>query len=64
MSPFPIKQDLELRVRSRGVRVEERVALLATLLAESGEPTGPLERREELLEAVRAAARKVREALP
>lgn len=62
MSPF--SQELEVRVRSRGVRVEERVALLATLLAESGEPTGPLARREELLEAVRAAARKVREALP
>ena len=64
MSPFPIRQDLELRVRSRGVRVEERVALLATLLTEPGEPTGPLDRREQLLEAVRAAARKVREALP
>ena len=62
MSPF--SQELEVRVRSRGVRVEERVALLATLLAESDEPTGPLARREELLEAVRAAARKVREALP
>lgn len=62
MSPF--SQELEVRIRSRGVRVEERVALLATLLAELGEPFGLLERREELLEAVRAAARKVREALP
>jgi len=62
--PVFMREDLEPRIRSRGLRVEERLALLATLLTEPGEPTGPLDRREQLLEAVRAAARKVREALP
>ena len=53
--PVFMREDLEPRIRSRGLRVEERLALLATLLTEPGEPTGPLDRREQLLEAVRAA---------
>jgi hypothetical protein len=62
--PVDLAEDLEARVRERGVRVEERLALLRALLAETSGAAGLTGRREALLEAVRAAARRVRESLP
>jgi hypothetical protein len=59
-----LRDDLERRVRSAAVRVEERLALLR-ILAEDPEAASTLARRRaELLEAVRSAARSVRESLP
>jgi hypothetical protein len=55
-----LQEELEARVRERGVRVEERLALLQALVSD---PNGALElvaRREALLDAVGAAARRVR----
>ena len=49
--------DLEQRIRDRGVRVDERLALLHALRA--GEDLGP--RREGLHRAVRDAARRLLE---
>ena len=59
-----IEKELEARVRERGVRVEERMALLR-LLAEDGDPGAERLRRRiaELEERIRAAAGKVRGAL-
>ena len=48
-------EDLEQRVRERGVRVDERLALLQMLRA--GEDLAP--RREALRRAVREAARRL-----
>ena len=59
-----LKDDLEVRIRARGFRVDERIALLAALVGGRDEAIDPLQRGEELLQAVRAAARKVRESLP
>ena len=54
--------DLEERIQARGVRVDERLALLRTL----GNPEGPEELRrhiESLKQRMEAAASKVRGAL-
>jgi len=57
-----LSADLEDRIRARGVRVDERLALLRAL----AEPEGPdeLRRRIEILkQRMESAASKVREAL-
>lgn len=55
--------DLEQRIRDRGVRVEERIELLRLLRSNSAEERAVTERRAELLEEIRRAAGKVREEL-
>lgn len=52
-------QDLERRIRDRGVRVEERLALLR-LLAQPDAEKQLAARREELLAAVKRAADKLK----
>ena len=52
-------EDLERKVRERGVRVEERLELLR-ILAESDAASKLAARQEELLAAVRAAASKLK----
>jgi hypothetical protein len=53
------REDLERRVAGRGVRVEERLALLKVLAqADAEKELGA--RREALLEAVRRAGEKLR----
>ncbi len=59
-----LKDDLEARIRARGFRVEERLALLAALVGGRDEAIDPLQRGQALLDAVRAAARNVRKSLP
>jgi hypothetical protein len=59
-----LREDLEARIRERGVRVEERLALLRALVSEQNGAADIARRREALLEAVRAATRRVRESLP
>lgn len=54
---------LEQRVRERGVRVEERLALIDHLRRADGEASLAQE-RQRLLRGVDEAARRVREALP
>ena len=57
-----LRVDLEERVRARGVRVDERLALLRTM----AEPSGPEElhrRIESLKQRMEAAASSVRGAL-
>lgn len=51
--------DLERRVRERGVRVEERLALLRVLAAADAEAQLAA-RREELLQNVRRASDKLK----
>jgi len=51
--------DLERKIRERGVRVEERLELLR-LLAESEASAKLAARQEELLAVVRAAASKLK----
>lgn len=53
------QDDLERKIRERGVRVEERLELLR-ILAESDAPPKLAARQEELLAAVRAAASKLK----
>jgi hypothetical protein len=59
------REEIERRIRERGVRVEERLELLDRVLeSDGGAAEARLrERREQLLAAVRGAAGKVREAL-
>jgi len=52
-------EDLERRIRERGVRIDERLALLALL--RSGEEDALTARRSVLLDATRKAARRVRD---
>ena len=52
-------EDLERKIRERGVRVEERLELLR-VLGESDAASKLAARQEELLAAVRAAASKLR----
>ena len=52
-------EDLEKRVRERGVRVEERLAWLRVLAANDAEAQLAA-RREELLATVRRAADKLK----
>ncbi|MFN0007260.1 MAG: hypothetical protein ACKVXR_05080 [Planctomycetota bacterium] len=52
-------EDLERKIRERGVRVENRLELLA-ILAETDAPSKLSARQEELLAAVRAAASKLK----
>ena len=57
-----LSADLQDRIRARGVRVDERLALLRAL----AEPEGPEELRrriETLKQRMESAASKVREAL-
>jgi len=57
-----LQEDLEERIRSRGVRVDERLALLRTL--EEPEGADEIRRRiESLKQRMEAAASKVRGAL-
>jgi len=57
-----ITTELEARVRERGVRLEERLAVLRLLAESDGEEK--LRRRvAELEQRIREAARRVREAL-
>ena len=51
-------EDLEKKIRERGVRVEERLEILR-LLAEGDAAAKLAARQEELLAAVRAAASKL-----
>ena len=51
-------EDLEKKIRERGVRVEERLELLR-VLAEGDAAVKLAARQEELLAAVRAAASKL-----
>jgi hypothetical protein len=53
------REDLERRIRERGVRVEERLALLELLTRADGEDE-LAERREALLERARKAGEKLR----
>lgn len=59
-----LREELAARVRERGVRVEDRLALLQALVSEPNGAADLMRRRELLLEAVRAAVRRVRESLP
>ena len=52
-------EDLEKKLRARGVRVEERLELLR-LLAETDAEARLSARQEELVAAVRAAASKLK----
>ena len=52
-------EDLERRIRERGVRVDERLALLA-ILAQADAETKLRAMQEELLAAVRANANKLK----
>jgi hypothetical protein len=52
-------EDLERKIRERGVRVEERLELLR-VLGESDAAPKLAARQEELLAAVRAAASKLK----
>jgi hypothetical protein len=52
-------EDLEKKLRARGVRVEERLELLR-LLAETDAEARLTARQEELVAAVRAAASKLK----
>jgi hypothetical protein len=52
-------EDLERKIRERGVRVEERLELLR-VLAETDAQATLAARQEELLAAVRAAASKLK----
>ncbi|HTF86947.1 MAG TPA: hypothetical protein VK843_00965 [Planctomycetota bacterium] len=52
-------EDLEQRIRERGVRVEERIALLRVLEQTDAEAQLAA-RREELLASVRKAADKLK----
>jgi hypothetical protein len=54
-------QDLERRIRERGVRVEERLELLRLLAAGSEGLETLVARRRRLAEAVRAAGEALRE---
>ena len=51
--------DLERKIRERGVRAQERLELLR-ILAEADAPAKLSARQEELLAAVRAAASKLK----
>ena len=55
-------EELEKRIRARGVRVRERLALLR-LLAEEDAADRLAERRDHVLEELRARARALREEL-
>lgn len=52
-------EDLERKIRERGVRVPDRLELLR-ILGESDTPSKLTARQEELLAAVRAAASKLK----
>jgi hypothetical protein len=52
-------EELERRIRERGVRVDERLALLA-VLAQSDAETKLRALQEDLLAAVRATANKLK----
>lgn len=57
--PMDSLEDLERRIRERGVRVEERLALLGVLAAADAEAQLAA-RREALLQAVLRASEKLK----
>ncbi len=54
-------EDLEQRIRERGVRVEERLELLRLLIAGPEGLQALEDRRRDLAEAVQSAAQRLRD---